>query len=212
MTTLITTLQPNRRKALAIGGLAVAAAAAVIPVRNHFETQARLSDAEIAMKAAVCTPDRLCDGAQMMAGMRKDGELSLASTVGSSLKKIGNNAGVADTQVLDLMGQLDKNLYTTKNYPTVVETDDMAIIRPPQVKANPNAPYSIKNPYLKADFDMVVLTKNGADCVAHTIRPDGTVAKVEDLMRRTSSHGGISSEECAEKRQRFMAIMSGPQA
>jgi hypothetical protein len=204
-------LPSNRRKNLAIGGLAIAAAAAVIPVRNHFESQVRLSDAEIAMKAALCTQDRLCDGAQMMVAMRKDGELSLASTVGSSLKKLGNESGVADTQIMDLMVQLDKNLVTTKNYPSVVETDAMAIIRPPQVKANPNAPFSLKNPYLKAEFDMVVLTKNGKDCVAHTIRPDGTVARIEDLVRRASSHGGISSEECAEKRQRFMAKMSGPQ-
>lgn len=158
----------------------------------------------------ICTPDRLCDGFQMKAAMRQDGELSLTSPVGKTLATIGAQGNVPQATILDLMGQFDKNLHTTKNYASVVEVDGMAIIRPPQFKLNPALPFNAAtNPYGKANYDTVVMISRDDKCESYTIRPDGSFKKADDLQRRVSSHGGITSEECAEKRKRFVSQMEG---
>lgn len=167
---------------------------------------------DVSKIADVCTSDRLCDGYQMKIAMRQGADLSLESPVGKALATIGAQSNVPAVTILNLMGQFDQNLHTTKNYATVVEVDGMAIIRPPQYKLNPALPFNERtNPYGKANYDAVVLTTLNGKCASYSIRPDGTFQKIEDLTRRTSSHGGITSEECAEKRERFMAKMNGPQ-
>ena len=161
--------------------------------------------------ADVCTSDRFCDPYQVKMGMRQGDQLSLASPVGKALKTMAATGNVPDAQVHELMSAMDQNLNFAKSRATLEEVEGMAFIRPPQAKANPSAPYNARNnPYLKSEFDMVVLVRGmNGECASFAMRPDGSFNRIEELKKRTASHGGISSEECKEKTDRYMSVMNG---